>query len=291
MMKGSLVKGLMAITFLLMLPLSAKATAQEGDIIYINGEKWFLLGKPLNYDDELYTKLNEFLPKNRSWSTANWSGYTGYWEIVYGRLYLKKVVVYAYDKLMDTYLDITYDAYDLKELFTPYYTAHGINAEWYSNKAVTVGRGECIRVNNDAYDRNYAEELVMTFEKGEVMKEEYWRNKKVTDGCSLRDGAGMEVIKLFPYEQFPELETQRVIVHFRNVAVSADGRFKDCDADLFWSKDKSMEENPNPPIIIAFKETMRKVYPWETFYIHGKNTINYGDRRFSLPLGKRRVKN
>lgn len=290
-MKGSLVKGLMAITFLLMLPLSAKATAQEGDIIYINGEKWFLLGKPLNYDDELYTKLNEFLPKNRSWSTANWSGYTGYWEIVYGRLYLNKVVVYVYDKLMDTYLDITYDAYDLKELFMPYYTAHGISAEWYSNKAVTVGRGECIRVNNDAYDRNYAEELVMTFEKGEVMKEEYWRNKKVTDGCSLRDGAGMEVIKLFPYEQFPELETQRVIVHFRNVAVSADGRFKDCDADLFWSKDKSMEENPNHPIIIAFKETMCKVYPWETFYIHGKNTINYGDRRFSLPLGKRRVKN
>ena len=290
-MKGSLVKGLMAITFLLMLPLSAKATGQTGDIIYIDGKKWSLLGKPLNYDDELYTKLNEFLPTDREWSTANWSGYTGCWEIVYGRLYLKKVVVYMYDKILKKHYEITYDAYDLKELFAPYYTVHGISAEWYSNKAVTAGRGECIRYIHDAYDRNYAEELVMTFEKGEVMKEEYWRNKKVTDGCSLRDGAGMEVIKLFPYEQFPELETQRVIVHFRNVAVSADGRFKDCDADLFWSKDKSMEENPNHPIIIAFKETMRKVYPWETFYIHGKNTINYGDRRFSLPLGKRRVKN
>ena len=290
-MKGSLVKGLMAITFLLMLPLSVKATGQTGDIIYIDGKKWSLLGKPLNYDDELYTKLNEFLPTDREWSTANWSGYTGCWEIVYGRLYLKKVVVYVYDKLMDTYLDITYDAYDLKELFTPYYTAHGISAEWYGNKAVTVGRGECIRVNNDAYDRNYAEELVMTFEKGEVVKEEYWRNKKMTDGWDLMDDAGQELMKLFPYEQFPELETKRAFVFFKNVMVSADGRFKDCDADMFWSKDESMDENYNQQIIAAFKETMRKVYPWETFYIHGKYTINNGHRRFTFPLNKRRVKN
>ena len=41
----------------------------------------------------------------------------------------------------------------------------------------------------------------------------------------------------------------------------------------------------------AFKETMRKVYPWETFYIHGKYTINNGHRRFTFPLNKRRVKN
>lgn len=290
-MKGSLVKGLMAITFLLMLPLSVKATAQTGDIIYIDGEKWSLLGKPLNYDDELYTKLNEFLPTNRNWSTANWSGYTGYWEIVYGRLYLKKVVAHVYDKLFKTEWDITYDANDLKELFAPYYTVHGISAEWYSNKAVTAGRGECIRVINDAYDRNYADELVMTLEKGEVVKEEYWRNKKMTDGWDLMDDAGQELMKLFPYEQFPELETKRAFVFFKNVMVSADGRFKDCDADMFWSKDESMDENYNQQIIAAFKETMRKVYPWETFYIHGKYTINNGHRRFTFPLNKRRVKN
>ena len=194
-MKGSLVKGLMAITILLMLPLSVKATAQTGDIIYIDGKKWSLLGKPLNYNDELYTKLNEFLPTDREWSTANWSGYTGCWEIVYGRLYLKKVVVYMYDKILKKHYEVTYDAYDLKELFAPYYTVHGISAEWYSNKAVTAGRGECIRYIHDAYDRNYAEELVMTFEKGEVVKEEYWRNKKMTDGWDLRDGGGVKVMK------------------------------------------------------------------------------------------------
>ena len=289
-MKGSLVKGLMAITFLLMLPLSAKATGQTGDIIYIDGEKWSLLGKPLNYNDELYTKLNEFLPTNRNWSTANWSGYTGCWEIVYGRLYLKKVVAHMYDKLLKTEWDITYDANDLKELFAPYYTVHGISAEWYSNKAVTAGRGECIRYIHDAYDRNYAEELVMTFEKGEVVKEEYWRNKKMTDGWDLRDGGGVKVMKLFPYEQFPELDKELVVVYFKNVTVSADGKFMDCDADLYWSKDKHRDKNSNHPIVAAFKETMRKVYPWETFYIHGKYMINHGSR-FSIPLNKRRVKN
>ena len=290
-MKGSLVKGLMAITILLMLPLSAKATGQTGDIIYIDGEKWSLLGKPLNYNDELYTKLNEFVPTDREWSTANWSGYTGCWEIVYGRLYLKEVIAYIYDDILKIHYEVTYDANDLKELFAPYYTVHGISAEWYSNKAVTAGRGECIRYIHDAYDRNYAEELVMTFEKGEVVKEEYWRNKKMTDGWDLMDDAGQELMKLFPYEQFPELETKRAFVFFKNVIVSADGRFKDCDADMFWSKDESMDENYNQQIIAAFKETMRKVYPWETFYIHGKYTINNGHRRFTFPLNKRRVKN
>ena len=290
-MKGSLVKGLMAITILLMLPLSAKATGQTGDIIYIDGKKWSLLGKPLNYDDELlYTKLNEFLPTDREWSTANWSGYTGCWEIVYGRLYLKEVIAYIYDDILKIHYEVTYDANDLKELFAPYYTVHGISAEWYSNKAVTAGRGECIRYIHDAYDRNYAEELVMTFEKGEVVKEEYWRNKKMTDGWDLRDGGGVKVMKLFPYEQFPELDKELVVVYFRNVTVSADGKFMDCDADLYWSKNKHRDKNSNHPIVAAFKETMRKVYPWETFYIHGKYMINHGSR-FSIPLNKRRVKN
>lgn len=282
-------KCLLAVAFLLF-PLLAKATAQTGDIIYINGEKWDLLAKPLHDNDELYTKLNEFLPRNRSWSTANWSGYTGCWEIVYGRLYLKKVVVYVYDELLKTGWDITYDANDLKELFAPYYTAHGISAEWFSRKDVIVGRGDVIRYIHDAYDRNHAEELVITFEKGEVIKEEHWRNKKVVDGWNLRDGGGVEVMKQFPYEQFPELDKELVIVYFRNVVVSADGRFMDCDTDLYWSKDKYMDKNSNHPIVAAFKETMRKVYPWETFYIHGRYMTNHG-RRFSIPLSKRRMKN
>ncbi|MBQ2436041.1 MAG: hypothetical protein II269_07935, partial [Bacteroidaceae bacterium] len=227
---------------------------------------------------------------DREWSTANWSGYTGCWEIVYGRLYLKEVIAYIYDDILKIHYEVTYDANDLKELFAPYYTVHGISAEWYSNKAVTAGRGECIRYIHDAYDRNYAEELVMTFEKGEVVKEEYWRNKKMTDGWDLRDGGGVKVMKLFPYEQFPELDKELVVVYFRNVTVSADGKFMDCDADLYWSKDKHRDKNSNHPIVAAFKETMRKVYPWETFYIHGKYMINHGSR-FSIPLNKRRVKN
>lgn len=39
MMKDLLLRNLLTVAFLLLLPLSAKATAQTGDIIYINGEK------------------------------------------------------------------------------------------------------------------------------------------------------------------------------------------------------------------------------------------------------------
>lgn len=41
-----------------------KATGQSCDVIYINGEQWWLMARPIDKDSALYARLRDFLPKN-----------------------------------------------------------------------------------------------------------------------------------------------------------------------------------------------------------------------------------
>ena len=82
--------------------LSVKATGLSGDVIDIKGEEWVLLAKPINEDSLLCVQLMDFLPENRYSSTANWEGYTAYWKIENGNLYLQHIDVYLHNETRDT---------------------------------------------------------------------------------------------------------------------------------------------------------------------------------------------
>ena len=69
------------------------ATGLLCDYIYINGEKWFLMDKPLERDSTVYANLKKYLPEGRIMSTANWDGYTGHWIVIDGKIYLQKIDV------------------------------------------------------------------------------------------------------------------------------------------------------------------------------------------------------
>ena len=65
----------------LILAITVNATGQDGDIIYIDGTRWELLGRPICVDSLLYHDLRAVLPSERSILTSNWDGFTGYWSI------------------------------------------------------------------------------------------------------------------------------------------------------------------------------------------------------------------
>ena len=131
---------------------------------------------------------------------------------------------------------------------------------------------------------------------GRITHQEHWLNKKVVEGWSVSEAklseAGREIINTFPYEQFPELDTVRIVVHVSNVSLTLDGHFEDCDVIFTRGRGKQWEEDPNHPIIIALKETMRKMFPWEVVYLHGMHTVSSptGGRgvQFTIPLGKKK---
>ena len=288
--------------FLLLLPLMARATGQVADAVIIDGEKWLLLASPLSHNDSIYERVDSFLPKheNRCHSTANWSGFYGCWEIVDSCLYLKKIVVNMWNEHKKESYVLEFDADTLRSVLGEYYTEHGIYAGWYSREKLIIGRGELVTYIHGGYLRNHEEELVVTVENGRITHQEHWHNKKVMEGWSLSEGGltktGIQIRDSFPYDQFPELDTVLVIVHVSNVSLTPDGHFEDCDASFLWKHDngeKEWIEDPNHPIIVALKETMRKMYPWEVIYLHGKYTIcspNPARGGFTLPLVNRQPK-
>ena len=77
---------------LVFVSLNIYATGQDGDLIYIDGKQWVLLGKPVYADSILAKDLISALPKERSYSTANWDGYTAYWSIQEDKLCLDSLL-------------------------------------------------------------------------------------------------------------------------------------------------------------------------------------------------------
>ena len=287
--------------FMVFIPLMARATGQIADDVIIDGEKWELLGSPLSYNDSIYNRVESLLPKHedRSWSTANWSGFYGCWEIVDSCLYLKKIVVNMWNEHKKERYALEFDADTLRSVLGEYYTGHGIYARWYSREKLIIGRGELVTYVHGGYLRNHEEELVVTIENGRITHQEHWHNKKVMEGWSLSEGGltktGIQIRDSFPYDQFPEMGTKRIIVHVKNISLTSDGHFEDCDASFFKKYDngeKELIEDPNHPIIVALKETMRKMYPWEVIYLHGKYTISSPNpgSGFTLPLVNRQQK-
>lgn len=281
---------------LALFPLMARATGQIADDVVIDGEEWRLLGSPLSYNDSIYKRVDAFLPKARGGSTANWKGFIGCWEIVDSCLYLKSIVVDMWDEHKKERYELAFDADALRSVLNEYYTEHGIYAGWFSQRSLIIGRGELVTYIHGGYLRNHEEELVVTVENGRITNQEHWHNRKVMDGwsCSEADFSetGKEIIKQFPLNQFPELETERIVVHLKNISLTPDGHFDDCDAFFTWLSSKQREEDPNHPIIVALKKTMREMFPWEVIYLHGKYTIcsptEGNGNRFTLPLGKKR---
>ena len=86
-----MMKRLVFFFILTLVSLNMHATGQEGDIIYIDGEQWELLGKPVYADSVLSRELKEALPKGRGYTTSNWAGYTAYWSIQQEQLCLDSI--------------------------------------------------------------------------------------------------------------------------------------------------------------------------------------------------------
>ena len=101
----------------LFVSLYIKATGQSCDVIYINGEQWWLMARPIDKDSALYTRLRDFLPENHCMSTANWDGYTAFWKIEDSCLYPQRMEICVYDKASRKDSTLIYHTDALKTLF------------------------------------------------------------------------------------------------------------------------------------------------------------------------------
>ena len=279
-------KGYFVVILFLCVFLQAKATGLSSDIIILNGEWWELMAKPIRMDSTLYKRLMDFIPDNHCSSTANWDGYTAFWEIQEDYLCLQRLEVCVYDKASRKYSTLIYDAEALQKTFASYYENGIIKARWL-NGELRAGKGELVRYVHLGFNRNVEIEQILHVVRGKVVEMTTYHNYK-KPGLNMKE-AQVEISRRFPWERFPEYKGQRLTFRLANIQMTNDGHFKDCDIRAIYLRMRKIIKDGNHPLAIAFKETLKSIYPWEILFINGKYTCEY--RHFTMPIWEKYLEN
>ena len=263
------------IAALLFLPNTAQklfATAQEGNIIYIDGERWDVLAEPIYADTALFHRMKAALPKDRSWSTANWNGYTSYWSIKQDCLFLDSIGMSFYIKDTNQYRSECLDENTMQRLFSGYTKREGILAAWYTND-LRIARGKCVRYVHSGYDSNFEYETFLSIDKGRLVSSKDYHNK-VIDGLSFgeRGIQKQEDIKtkfhLHP-EKYPELTgVKRILFSIKNASVDSLGNITDCTVTArIWHGEQS---EYHQGIAEEMKQAIMAIHPWKVLFLYGE---------------------
>lgn len=271
------------ITFVLAMQASfVFATAQEGDVIYIDGTKWELYALPLERDSVISQKLRTILPdyKDRYQRTSNRRGYTAYWNLDEGgMLCLQYIQINMYDEKAKR----SYTKYilpdDMKEAFPTYVTKFGLEARWF-NGEVRVGKGEQIRYEHSGFNRNVEQERIMTFENGKLKSQSPIYHNKV---LLKRDEYKLSETVHYDYAFSPTMKKDETLKNsyrrllMRNIEFTPDGYFKDCELQLnIHPKGEQPQAKPiqikdqQHEYIKELKEILKKRFVQNRYYINGQ---------------------
>ena len=263
---------------LTLMSLTMYATGQEGDIIYIDGEQWELLGKPIYADSVLSRELKKALPKERGINTANWAGYTAYWSIQQEKLYLDSIRYVIYDSAQKSRTECL-PSKAMRRIFMKYASRKRIVATWFNNE-IRVAKGKQLYYVHEGYTRNYEHERVISIEQGKVCGTKDYQNY-VVDGFSFdkyRPNNKAELREKFPLhiEQYPELaDVKRILFNIKRARVDAQGNLVECEV-------KVLRPNDNPRLAAEMVEVMKAYRPWRVMFINGEYRA-YGIEGYTIP--------
>lgn len=261
--------------------LSCWATGQEGDIIFINGEKWTLLGEPIQVDSALSRHLREVLPENRSLCSSNWKGYTAYWSIRNEKLCLDSILVMFYNSETRKVNYQSIPDADMRNVFHDYYDNEDIVATWYTGR-VREGQGALVRYEHSGFDRNHEHEQILTVKEGQVIDSITYHNRVVVDGFSFDDLYRQNKDKVaelipFPVENYTELDPNVVgsfcvVIMFKvyDIQIDSLGNLLDCKVKVIKIKGLEPNQELEDRMALDMKRTLLNIHPWKLLQINGE---------------------
>lgn len=270
---------------LTLVSLSTFATGQEGDILYMDGVKWELLGKPIYRDSVVSHELTAALPEGRGIVSTNWAGYTAHWSIQQKQLCLDSITYQVYQDKESRTECLPADI--MLQLFKKYVKGKRIVATWV-NGDLRLAKGKVIYYQHTAFERNYENERFVTITKGNVSATKDYQNY-VVDGFAFddhksrpmfdKDGKNGDVLrKMFPLhiEQYPELaDVKRVVFYIKKARVDAQGHLVECEVKVAKPAD-------NPRLATEMAEALKAYHPWHVYYINGEFRA-YGIQSYYIP--------
>lgn len=261
-------KRLLLCAQLMILALTAYATGQDGDVIYINGERLVLLVRPIYLDSVLYHAVKDALPSDRPIVSSNWDGFTAYWSIYNDKLYLDSVRCEAYDPKVKAVVGESIPSKTLYRIFNRYSTGNRIVASWVSGK-IRVAKGKVIYSQPTGFERNYEEETILDIDQGKVIGQKEYHNF-VKDGFTfdkLERNGGQEMLrKILPlhFERYPELaNVNRFVFKVKRARVDEKGNLVECDVQV-------VKPDVNPQLATEIAEALKAYHPWKVYYINGE---------------------
>lgn len=260
----------------LFLATASFATGQDGDIIYVNGVCWQLLGRPVCGNSLLYNRLKAVLPAERSKSTANWDGFTSYWSIAQNKLCLDSIRCEHYDANRRETVGERIPAATLSRVFKNYVNGHRIIAGWLTED-IRIAKGKQLYYEHTGFERNYEEEQIFSIVKGEVNGKNVFHNF-VLDGFSFDGVDNAEIRKRFPLqiEKYPELaNTKRIVFRIEKARVDGQGNLVECEVKVLKPGDNQRLANEMVRLMKAYR-------PWKVSFINGKYRAN-GIEGWTIP--------
>ena len=269
-------KFLFMFIFALAMTQSVFATAQEGNVIFIDGEEWMLLGEPIMADSVLFQRMKAVLPKDRSWTTANWDGYTSYWSLKQGHLYLDKITVKFFNNETKETLQEEISKKEMEELFKSYMKNGNIEGSMFSGK-LRVAKGACISYVHMGFESRFEEEIFFTMDKGKVTERKDYHNK-VLGGADFSNQNDLAQVKKLFLEQvsgLPEFsEIKRLIFTVKNVKMDAQGHITDCDVIVKQAPEVFAQK---------MKDIIMSIRPWKRLYLYEEYVLpSYNSFSFSM---------
>ena len=269
---------LLCVQFLLLTTI-ANATGQEGDIIFIDGAKWELLGRPVCADSTLYHNLKAVLPKKRSITTANWDGFTAYWSVTQDKLCLDSIRCEYYDPRLKAHVGERIPTDTLRHVFSKYLDENCIVAGWLTGD-VRVATGKQIYYQHTGFERNYEEEKILRVHHGKIIEQHMFHNF-VVEGFSFDCGGSdfqAKLKEMFPLhiEQYPELaDANRILFKVKRASVDSKGNLVECELQV-------VRPEVNHRLAEEMTALMKAYKPWRTMYINGEYRA-YGIEGYTFP--------
>lgn len=139
------------------------ATAQQGDILLLDGKQYFIYTNPL---EPYLSKNPEKLPKADAYSSANWRGYVATWQIKDNSLSFTDVQVLRRASNPDKAADPVELRSVMNEMFPG---QKEVLANWFSGHVI-VPNGELAHYVHMGYASTYTKYILLRVENGQVSR-------------------------------------------------------------------------------------------------------------------------
>lgn len=261
----------------MLVPSVAFATPRPYEIIYIDGQQWWVKGWwPLDYIDSIhFADFDSRLPDDRVRSTGNWGGYACFWSLDGEWLLLDSVKYEVWDdKASESNGKSHWEKLPqatLREVFKDYCHEGRIVASWYTH-TLMVGRGEMVYHDPDHIDNHFESEMLLEMKEGRLAKRTIYRNRVVVDGFDITQGQ---------IEQWYEFQKGfAIILHRHHELDTVDKVYytlRDCTIDSLgnltvgevkvWGKGTQAIADV---LVEEFRQYLVEKRPWKVYFINGE---------------------